>query len=343
MTTDLDRRKLLYKIAKAYYDDDLTQGQIASRLGLSRIKVSRLLKQARDDGIVHIFIMPPPGTNADLERALEDRFGLLEAVVVTPASYSQGDVVYDLGPAAAEYLVRCLNGNEIVGLSWGTTLHAVVESLPARSWPDLLVVPISGGLGAPEWEVQGTDLTRRMAQSLGAGLRYLPAPGVVGNPLVRQALMEDPQVGETLATAAKADVVVLGIGVPRAGSVVARAGILTEEETRQFMRQGAVGDIALRFFDRDGRPMEHQVGQRTIGLTLDQIRRIPRRIGVAGGEGKFEVIRGALRGGLINVLVTDDRTAGALLEDAEPAARIPGSIQQPNERQGNHVALPVGA
>jgi DNA-binding transcriptional regulator LsrR (DeoR family) len=205
-----------------------------------------------------------------------------------------------------------------------------------------LVVPISGGLGAPEWEVQGTDLTRRMAQSLGAGLRYLPAPGVVANPLVRQALMEDPQVGDTLATAARADVVVLGIGVPRIGSVVARSGILTDEETQQFMQQGAVGDIALRFFDRDGRPMAHQVGERTIGLTLEQIRRIPRRIGVAGGEGKFEVIRGALRGRLINVLITDDRTASALLEDAEPATR-PRVADQSMERQGNHVALPIGA
>ncbi len=313
MTTDSARRKTLYKVARAYYEDELSQREIGQRLGLSRIKISRLLQQARDEKIIQITITPPADSNADLERALEKRYGLLEAVIVTPDRYDQVGIVPALGQAAADNLVRCLEGNEIVGLSWGTTIHAVIEALPVMSWPDLTVVQLLGGLGRPEAEVHGTDLARRMAQAFNAKLRLLPAPGVVSSKLVCDALVQDPQIGGTLALGEQADVALLGIGIPLLGSVVAQSDILSREEIIQLMNDGAVGDIALRFFDRTGQIMDHEVNERTIGLSLQQLAKIPRRIGVAGGEGKFDVVRGALLGKLINVLVTDDRTAGQLL------------------------------
>ena len=317
MTSDSEHRKFLYKIAQAYYEDALTQREIALRLGISRIKVSRLLQQARDEKIVQIAIVPPVDSHADLERALEKRFGLLEAVIVTPASYDQATVVAALGPAAAEILVRGLEGKEVVGLSWGSTLHAVIEALPVMNWPDLTIVQLLGGLGRPEAEVHGTDLARRMAQAFNSKLRLIPAPGVVKSKLVRDALIEDPQISDTLALGARADVVILGIGIPLHGSVVSQSEILSQEEVAQLMNDGAVGDIALRFLDRDGNLVDHEVYERMIGLPLEQIRNVPRRIGVAGGEGKLDVIRGALMGGYINVLITDDLTAMALLGQAQ--------------------------
>ena len=317
MTSDSEHRKFLYKIAQAYYEDALTQREIALRLGISRIKVSRLLQQARDEKIVQIAIVPPVDSHADLERALEKRFGLLEAVIVTPVSYDQATVVAALGPAAAEILVRGLEGKEVVGLSWGSTLHAVIEALPVMNWPDLTIVQLLGGLGRPEAEVHGTDLARRMAQAFNSKLRLIPAPGVVKSKLVRDALIEDPQISDTLALGAQADVVILGIGIPLHGSVVSQSEILSQEEVAQLMNDGAVGDIALRFLDRDGNLVDHEVYERMIGLPLEQIRNVPRRIGVAGGEGKLDVIRGALMGGYINVLITDDLTAMALLGQAQ--------------------------
>ena len=320
MTTDSEHRKFLYKIAQAYYEDVLPQREIAKRFGISRIKVSRLLQQARDEKIVQITIVPPVDSNADIERALEKRYGLLEVVIVTPPSYDQASVVSALGPAAADNLVRCLEGNEIVGLSWGTTLHAVIEALPVMNWPELTVVQVLGGLGRPEAEVHGTDLARRMAQSFNSKLRLIPAPGVVKSKMVRDALLEDPQIADTLSLAARADVLLLGIGIPLYGSVVSQSDILSQDEVAQLVNDGGVGDIALRFFNRDGQPIEHEVNERTIGLTLEQIRNVPRRIGVAGGEGKLDVIRGALLGGYINVLITDDLTAMALLEEASQSS-----------------------
>ncbi|GAB4542957.1 MAG: sugar-binding transcriptional regulator [Anaerolineae bacterium] len=318
MAIAAEQKKLLYKIAKAYYEDGLTQDQIGKRFGLSRIKVSRLLQQARAEKLVQITIVSPEDSRADLERELEARYGLYEAVVISPSTYEKAVVTRELGPAAVECLLRCLQGHEVLSVSWGSTLLATVEALPVKNWPEMTVVQMMGGLGRPEAEVHGNDIARRMAQAFGARPRMLSAPGIVASKMVRDALLADPQISDTLALSARADIAMVGIGVPVPDSVVMQAGAIRPEEAEQLKRRGAVGDIALRFFDADGRPIKHEINDRIIGLDLDQIKYIPRVIGVAGGAEKFEVIRAALRGKFINVLVTDDRIAARLLEDSPP-------------------------
>ena len=167
MASITDKKKLLYKLAKAYYEDNLTQGEIGKRFGLSRIKVSRLLQQARDERIVQITIIPPQEPNAELERKLEARFGLDEAVIVFPSSYDKETVVQELGPPAAECLLRSLQGNEVISISWGTTLLSVVEALSLQAWPEMKVVQMLGGLGRPESETYGADLVHLVAQLQG--------------------------------------------------------------------------------------------------------------------------------------------------------------------------------
>jgi DNA-binding transcriptional regulator LsrR (DeoR family) len=310
---DRESRRALYKIAKAYYEDGLTQEQIGARLGLSRVKVSRMLQQAREERIVQITVIPPQDSNVDLERAVEERYGLDEAVIVSPASNDPSVIAHELGFPAAQCLVRHLQGEEVLGLTWGTTLLSVVEALPAQNWPTLRVVQMLGGLGSPEADVYGTDLARRTAETFGARLRIVPAPGIVSSKMVRDALLAEPQIADTLALAARADVALIGIGQLGPKSVVMQSGILSGAELRQLRELGAVGDIALRFFDADGDAIEHEIDTRIVGLTLDQIRRIRRVIGVAGGPDKRQAIHAALRGGLIDVLVTDRESAERLL------------------------------
>lgn len=313
---------LLYKIAKAYYEDGLTQDQIGKRFGLSRIKVSRLLQQARQSRVVQITITPPMGSFGDLERELETAYGLDEVVVVNTLSQAQNDVVPRLGAAAANYLARCLGDQQVLDLSWGTTLLAVIEALAPQNLPDLRVVQMLGGLGRLESETYGADLTMRMAQTLGAKMRLLPSPGIVSSKLVRDALLEDVNIAETLALAARAELALVGIGAPMPGSVVTQAGILTENDLLELKAMGAVGDIALRFFDADGVAIEHPINDRIIGLDLEQIKRIPRVIGVAGGAGKFDVVRAAVRGHLVDVLITDEITAIRLIQEKEPGKAL---------------------
>ena len=189
-----DRKKLLYKIAKSYYEDGLTQGQIGKRFGISRIKVSRLLQQARAEKLVQITVASQESSNADLERELEAQYGLDEAVIVSASSNDKSATTRELGPAAVECLLRCLQGNEVLSVSWGSTLLSVVDSLPIKPWPEMTVVQMMGGLGRPEAEVHGNDIARRMAQAFEARPRMLSAPGIVASKLVRDALLADPQI-----------------------------------------------------------------------------------------------------------------------------------------------------
>jgi len=326
-SVDAESQRLLYRVAQAYYDEDLTQQQIARRFGLSRPKVSRLLQRARASGVVKIVLVPPSSDMSSLERGLEARYGLDEAVVVAVTDpRDAAGVARELGPAAAECLARSIRGNEVVGITWGSTLLAMVDALPARSWPDVTIVQIMGGLGPVDAREHSADLTRRVARRFGARLELLPAPGLVSSVAAAEALRADPQIAATLRLAARADIAIVGLGVPSPDSVVMRYGtIISPAEAEAARRAGAVGDIALRFIDADGRPVRlplnepfaEPFGERIIGLTLDEIRAIPRTIGVAGGEAKYAVVRAALRAHLIDVLVTDHVTAQRLLDATE--------------------------
>jgi DNA-binding transcriptional regulator LsrR (DeoR family) len=318
---DNESRKLLYKVARAYHEDNLTQEQIGQRFGLSRIKISRLLSQARQEKIVQVTIVPPPEGHAELERAIETRYGLDEVLIAYPADDTPSAILSALGETAAHCLMRTLRGEEVVAFTWGNTLLAMVDALqsatgaPIRDWPGLRVVQSLGGLGSPEADVYSAGLVHRMARTLGARHRLLAAPGIVSTAEVRDALLADPHIASTIALAAKADIALMGLGRPAPGSAVMQSSILSADEFTRLQSLGAVGDIGLRFFDAEGRPVAHEINDRIIGLSLDQIKAIPRVIGVAGGEEKFEVIRAALRGRLIKVLITDHLNAEKLLAE----------------------------
>ena len=311
---------LLYKIAKTYYEDGLTQSQIGARFGLSRIKVSRLLQQARDIGMVKISITPLVESFADLERELEAAYSLDEVVIVGDPSRGTEDITSSIGHAAAGYLIRSIEDGNVLDLSWGTTLLATVDAMSPQHLTNVRVVQMLGGLGNLESEVYGSDLALRMAQALGAKMRLLPSPGIVTNRLVRDALLQDANIAETLCLAAHADIALVGIGSPTPDSVVIQSGILSTAELEELHSVGAVGDIALRFFDQEGNQVDHPINERIVGLDLEQIKRIPRVVGAAGGTEKLNVIRGALRGRLLNVLITDESVARSLLMERKGGA-----------------------
>jgi len=317
-------KRLLYRIAQAYYEEALTQAQIADRFGISRIKVSRMLTSAREDGIVRITVVPPRETNTEIERELERRFELEEAVVVKPSGVDYASVVEAIGRAAAEYLVRVLEDGHTLGLTWGNSVLATVAALPSDPLPNSRVVQILGGLGQLEAEIHGAELVRRAAERFGCRARNVHAPGIVVSRDVRDALVADPQVADTLALAKTSDVALLGIGALGPHSVLRGDGsVLSKEDCRNLIDLGVVGDIALRFFDANGVPVETPYAERTIGSDLGDLAKISRRVGVAGGEEKHAALLAALRGRHVNVVVTDEATASALIA-AEEALQSSG-------------------
>jgi DNA-binding transcriptional regulator LsrR (DeoR family) len=313
-----EEQRLLVKVSKMYYEENLTQDVIMNRLKLSRSKVSRLLEQARRSGIVQITVIDPRGIFSNLESKLEKHFHIQEAVVVEAnESDSQETVNRQLGIAAANYLRRTIKDCDTIGVSWGSTLKNMVGSMQPLDTHNVQVIQIIGGLGHPESEDHATDLCRRMARYLGCRVTLLPAPGIVNSQLTKKAFLSDIHVQKAQDMFARLDVAYVGIGAPTPNSVMMRDGsIISQSEMDDLLSKGAVGDIALRFFDVNGSPVPSEVDLRVIGITLEQLRKVKCVIGVAGGPEKLTAIQGSLKGNLIDVIITDSVTAIKLVKPA---------------------------
>ena len=311
--------RLLVKVSRFYYVDGLNQEAIKARLGLSRSKVSRLMAQARAQGIVQINVLVPEELYLDLESRLQECFGLNEALVVEARSGESQDLVSrTIGGAAAGYLARAIGPRSTVGFCWGSTLRYMEAALTPRRLPDAQVVQIIGGLGHPDAEVHATELCRGVSRALGCRLTLLPVPGIVADLHTREVLLADVHVRRAVSAFDDLDIAFVGIGAPTPDSMTMRDGsIISQAELHGLLRKGAVGDIALRYYDADGQSIKSDIDRRIIGITLEQLKQVPKVVGVSGGPDKLAALQAALKGGLIDVLITDSTTAGTLLEDAD--------------------------
>lgn len=311
---DRDRLRMLTKVARLYHEQGVRQPEIAARLHLSQARVSRLLKEAGERGIVRTVIVPPPGLHAELEEDLARKYALTDVVVVD-AEGNGSDLLNALGSGTAAYLDSTLTGGDVIGVSsWSATLLAAVEVMrPKRTQVVDRVVQVVGGVGSPEVQMQATRLTGRLAEVTGAAPVFVPSPGLVGSTTLREALMADPEVQAVQEQWSHLTVLLLGIGTLEPSPLLARSGnTLAPHEQEELRRAGAVGDVCLRYFDAHGDPVASSFDQRVIGIGRDDIRRVPRRIGVAGGTDKTEAVRGAVLGGWVNLLITDLQVAEAL-------------------------------
>jgi len=317
----IDELRLMSKVARMYYEQGLRQTEIMGRLSMSQSTISRLLKRAEKAGIVRITVSVPSGVNPELEEALQERFGLREAIVVDSMDDDE-QIVRDLGPAAAFYVETTLKPNEVVGISsWSAALLAMVDCMrPNPRNSGIRVVQILGGVGNPAAEVHATQLTRRFANLVGGTATLLPAPGVVGSAEAKRVLMKDRYVEEALRLIDTVTLALVGIGSVEPSRMLAQSGnVFAPKELQALSAQGAVGDICLRFFNEIGTQVTTALDSRVISMELDQLRKADRVVGVAGGRRKVAAIRGALDGKLVSVLITDRNTAQRLL--AEEHAR----------------------
>ncbi len=307
-----------------YYQQGLTQTEIMERLNIHQSTVSRVLRRAEKEGIVRIIVSVPSGTHPELEEALQSTYGLQDAVVVDCVD-DEEQIVRDLGAAAAFTVENTIKPGDVIGIScWSAALLAMVEAMrPTRRAPGTRVVQILGGVGNPGAPMHANNLTRRLADLIGAEITLLPAPGVTGSAHARRILLEDPFVQNALATFDSVTLALVGIGAVEPSKMLAASGnVFSREELKLLSSKGAVGDICLRFFDAEGRPVITPLNDRVISMELAQLRKVPRVIGVAGGKRKTAAIRGALAGRWINVLITDRATAERLLEGrAQDSAR----------------------
>ena len=311
-----DELRLMTRVARMYYEQGLRQPQIAEQLDLSQATISRLLKRAEQQQIVRITVNVPKGVYPELEEALQARYGLRAAIVADCVSEDEEQILRDIGSAAAYYVETTIKPGEVVGISsWSATLLAMVDAmqpLPASYHTE--VVQILGGIGNLAAEVHATHLTRRLASLIRGEATLLPAPGVLGSVDARRIFLEDPFVRQAMAKFAEVTLALVGIGAVGPSRLLASSGnTFSPEELGQLQALGAVGDICLRFFDLHGNPVLTPLDGRVVSMTLEELRRVRRAVGIAGGQRKLPAIRGALRGRWINVLITDRFTAQRLL------------------------------
>lgn len=303
-------KEVLAEVASMYYLQDMIQSDIAHRLGISRPKVSRLLKEARDQGVVKITIDYPWKTDPEIEHELMQRFNLRSVNVLVSQNRPYDEILRGLGHLAARYLESILKPNDVLDISWGTAVYQTAIALHPERQLSIKVVQMIGAVGTPNPLIDGPDLARYLANLYGGEYYYLHAPLVVKDAELRNALMQEDKVRETLTLAKSANIALVGIGSmsPEVSSMV-RAGYLDAESAENLQVSGIVGDICARQYDAYGYVVEKELNNRIIGIDLQELHEIDQVIGVAGGQAKAKTILGALRGGHVNVLITDDSAA----------------------------------
>ena len=308
------REDLVADVAAMYYQQRLDQEEIARQVGVSRSTVSRMLAEALESGIVEIRIRRPLPLADDLQAKLVETFGLRDALVLDARGVGR-DALARVGQLAARYLETNLGDGDVLAISWGLGVRSVADALEPRRPAQVEVVQMLGGAGSRDPDIDGTELARRFAAQMGGRYRFLNAPLIVDDEAVAAALLRQRSVRETLAIAAGADIAVVGIGAfVREVSSLLRAGHITEQGLQQIRQLGAVGDVCGHFFTVTGAPVDSEVSRRIVAIDVAALRRIPRIVGLASGAQKAEAIAGALRARLVNVLVTDDATARAVLK-----------------------------
>jgi DNA-binding transcriptional regulator LsrR (DeoR family) len=315
-----EERRLVTKVAYLYHIQHKKQAEIARQLDISQATVSRILERAEEAGIVRVTVNMPTGVYAQLENELCSYYGLKEAIVVHCDDEQEEAIFHHIGSAAAYYVETTIGKkDEVVGLSsWSSALLAMVNAMQPLYRPtQAKVVQILGGVGNPAAEIYASRITERFASLVQGQAVFLPVPGVASSAEMRNELMASLYAQEAVNFFDQVSLALVGIGSVEPSKLLASSGnVFSAEELELLRKEGAVGDICLRFFNREGRPVRTPLNERVISMDLEQLKKAKRSVGIAGGPRKIEAIRGAVQGGWINVLITDHLTAGRLMDSA---------------------------
>lgn len=316
MTEVLERddELLLVRAAELYYDDGKTQDEVGALLNISRFKVGRLLTQARESGIVRIEIVHPRARRLGLERELRERFGLTDAIVV-PTPEHEADVLGRVAQAGADYLAALRPVPRTLGVSWGRTLTELADRLAPDWTTGVTVVQVNGGVSRSTRVDTAAAMAATIAQRGNGNAVLLPSPAILEHAETKRAIEADRTVAEVLARAADASAYLYSAGVADDSSVLVESGYLEPDDVAELVRKGAVGDVVGRYLDASGEIVDPALDERTVGLGLDQLRAAQTAIFVVAGHAKHDVARAVVTNGLCTVIVTDENTARALLEE----------------------------
>lgn len=309
---------LTVRAAELYYEEKKTQDEIGTILRITRWKVGRLLQAAREHGIIRIDIVHPRARKLSLELDLTEAYGLIAAIVV-PGD-SDESVTERIASAGADYLVSMRPRTRRLGVSWGKTLHRLAQYLPMDWSPPVEVVQINGGVSRSNMPGQAADTATVMAATSRGSVTLMPTPAILEHSATRRLIESDRVVSGILEQAQGADTFLFSAGPASTVSVHVHSGYLDEVDIDRLQSLGAVGDVLGRYITASGDIADPELDDRTLGLSLADVRRAGRRIAVVGGKDKHLVVQALVDNGIANIVVTDEETARFLLNQHEKKA-----------------------
>lgn len=307
---------LMVKVCKLYYEEDFNFNDISRKLKLSRFKIYRIMKKAKESGIVKINIAKPLKSYVDLEIKFEKLYNLKRVFILENLSSSVDELKNKLSQAGAELLLEILDDQDIIGISWGSTVQKILNQLPIQIDKKVEVVQLSSGSNLVSMNMICHDLTRQLAERFGTTPHLIFAPQLVGNKELRDLLIKDESIKKTFDFFDKITVVIFGIGAfsPDFIKMLLENGQITAGELDILIKKKAVGDIFSNYIDFDGKLCDESLTRRLITMPVEKLRNIPYSLALAGGKEKAKPILAAIRGGYINMLVTDKGTIEEILD-----------------------------
>lgn len=305
----------MYQVARLYYEEELTQEQIARQIGLSRQKVQRLLDSAKKEGIVQIQVINPTSPCREIEEKLEKHFDLTKAIVVSGSIKAESIIRKNIGRAAAVYFEDIFRDDDIFGIGWGRTVYETLNYFRPTRRISITVVPLTGGIGQMAADFQVNELARKFAERIGGTFVPLHTPALVDSETIASTLFSDKNVGKVAELWKKVNIAIVGIGGPLSDSSYVPASYHSDADITVLKEGGQVGDILSHFLRKDGKLCSPLLSKRVVGISLEELKRIGRVVAVAGSLRKKETILAALRGRYIDILVTDDNVAKEILKN----------------------------
>lgn len=298
-----------------YYIEGMTQSDVAKKLGVNRIMITRLLSEAKKRGEVVIRIKSELAPLIEMQHRLETRFGLSQAIVA-PFEDAEGDPTRVIAAAAGTYVSGIMKHSLTVGVGWGRTLQTMLPFTEGQELNDVRVVSLLGGI-AQARRFNPAEFAWQFAKLFDAEGYLISAPAIVDSVQTKHALLEHCGLDQILQMAESCDVALLSCGGISTLTTSYRLGHVSESERQSMIAAGAVGDILYNFLDKHGEPIDHPVNDRSISMSIERLKRIPNKVLISGGLEKTEVILASLNSLKPSVLITDEATATRLLIDCD--------------------------
>lgn len=317
--------RFIIKVLEMYYKQGLSQREISRKLKVSDTTISRTLTQARKEGYVQIQINYPNGAIGEIENVLEEQFELKEAIVA--AGKNEEELLENVALQAADFLIRNLHDDMTISITRGRSIYKMIECLSQDVRLKFLKVnhvDVAPLVSMPYTSTSKHDqasvahssyMLEEFARLIHGNAHHIPVPEYVVDSRLKGMLMKEPSVKEVVDIVKEADMAFVGIGVLKKERTNIFLNPASGEEYKRLLDKGGIGEIISYPYDKEGRPVEDIYNTHVMGIGLEEFVKIPVRVGVAYGLEKKEAIMAALKGKLINVLVTDEKVADYLIAE----------------------------